>query len=65
MSGIQYTYPMMNSWRKTNYIEDPKIAKRMIWHKDIPKREASNLRKPKGPINQMIRRATRIKDIMI
>jgi hypothetical protein len=27
MSGIQYTYPKMNSLRKTNYIEDPKIAK--------------------------------------
>jgi len=37
MSEIQYTYPMMNSWRKTNYIEDPKIAKRKIWHKDIPR----------------------------
>ena len=65
MSEIQYAFPMKNSWRKTNYIEDPKIAKRMIWHKDIPKSEASNLMIPIGPIKQMIRRATRIKDIMI
>jgi hypothetical protein len=28
MSAMKYTYPMINSWRKTNYIEDPKIAKR-------------------------------------
>ena len=28
MSGMKYTYPtMINRWRKTNYIEDPKIAK--------------------------------------
>ena len=25
---MKYTYPMMNSWRKTNNIEDPKIAKK-------------------------------------
>jgi len=30
MSGMKYTYPTINMWRKTNYIEDPKIAKEMI-----------------------------------
>ena len=62
---MKYTYTMISSWRKTNYIEDPKIAKRIIWHKDIPKSEASNQKIPIGPNNRMIQRATLIKDIMI
>jgi len=58
MSGIQYTYPTINMWRKTNYIEDPKIAKRIVWHKDIHQSEASNQKIPIGTINHMVLPAT-------
>ena len=27
MSGIKYTYPMTNTWRESNCIEDQKIEK--------------------------------------
>jgi len=38
MSAKKYTNTMISSWRKTNYIEDPKIAnKGIVCHKDIPK----------------------------
>ena len=40
-SGMQYTYPMVNTWSKTNYI-DAKDCKRMICHKDITKRDTRN-----------------------
>ena len=32
-SGMQYTYPMVNTWRKTNYIEAQRLQKN-----DMPQR---------------------------
>ena len=50
MSGINYTYPMMNNGRKSNYTEDPKIANKMVYKSLIfSQREASK----KDPTNQM------------
>jgi len=43
VSGIKCTYPMMNTRRKSNYIEDPKIA-------NI--REASNQKDPTNQLNK-------------
>ena len=62
MSANKYKNTMISSWRKTNYIEDPKIAKRIVCHKDIQKREASNQKIPirnkqsHGPSNHMKKR---------
>ena len=75
-SGMQYTYPKVNTWRKTNYIE----AQRLL-ENDMPQRhnkerhkqssnqkipiEASNQRISIEPTRPKILRATWIKDIMI
>ena len=73
---MQYTYPMVNTWRKTNYIEAQRLLK-----EDMPQRhnrqrhkqssdqkipiEASYQKIPIEPTRPMILRATRKKDIMI
>ena len=75
-SGMQYTYPTVNTWRKTNYIESQRLQKN-----DMPQRH--NKERNKQSSNQMIPikasyqnipiestrpkilRATWIKDIMI
>ena len=75
-SGMQYTYPTVNTWRNTNYIEAQRLQK-----KDMPQRhnkernkqssnqkipiEASYQKIPVEPTRPMILRATRIEDIMI
>ena len=33
-SGMQYTYPTVNTWRKTNYIEAQRLQK-----EDMPQRQ--------------------------
>ena len=75
-SGMQYTYPTANTWRKTNYIDAQRLQQ-----KDMPQRhnkernkqssnqkiaiEASNQWISIEPTRSMILRATRINDIMI
>ena len=49
MSGIKYSYPMMNKGRKSNYIEDPKIAKE---------------NRPWGSIKQMKQAIKRSKELL-
>ena len=59
MSAEKYTNTMISSWRKTNYIEDPKIAnKRIVCHKDIQKIEASNQKIPDGTNKHKVLRTT-------
>ena len=54
MSGIKYSYPMMNNGRKSNYTEDPKIENKMVYKSLIfSHREASKKRSDK-PNEQMI-----------
>ena len=75
-SGMQYTYPKVITWRKTNYIE----AQRLL-NNDMPQRhnkernkqssnqkisiEASYQKIPIEPTRPLILWATWIKDIMI
>ena len=53
---------MISSWRKTNYIKDPKIAKRrIVWHKDIQNRSKQSKytvwnKQSHGPSNHMNKR---------
>ena len=47
MSGISYTYPMMNNGRKSNYREDPKIANKMVYKSLIPRRSKKSKRSDK------------------
>ena len=46
-SGMQYTYPTVNTWRKTNYIEAPRLQK-----EDMPQRH--NKERNKQSSNQKI-----------
>ena len=53
MSEINYTYPMMNNGRKSNYIEDPKIANKMVYKSPIfSEREVSNQNDPTNQMNK-------------
>ena len=53
MSGIKYTYPMTNTWRKSNYIEDQKIEKdnkvKKTSTNEASNQMITNLRKRKIP----------------
>ena len=46
-SGMQYTYPTVNTWRNTNYIEAQRLQK-----KDMPQRH--NKRRDTQSSNQRI-----------
>ena len=55
-SGMQYTYPTVNTWRNTNYIEAQRLQKN-----DMPQRhnkernkQSSNQKIPIEASNQMI-----------
>ena len=53
MSEIKCTYPMKIIWRKSNYIEDPKIANKMRTHsKHLHKGERQTRRSEKRVLNK-------------
>src|SRR5664279_330655 len=53
MSEIKCTYPITNIWRKSTYIEDPKIAKKMtILFKTTPKGRKQSKRSEEIVLNK-------------
>ena len=66
-SGMQYTYPTVNTWRKTNYIEAQRLLKNDMpqGHNKERHKQSSNQKIPIEPTRPKILRATRKKDIMI
>ena len=75
-SGMQYTYPTVNTWRNTNYIEAQRLLKNDMpqGHNNERHKQSRNQKIPIEASNQRISiettrpkilRATWIKDIMI
>ena len=53
VSGIKWTYPLTNNKRKSNYIEDPKIAKGGNHSKHLHKGEKQSRRSKTRVLNKM------------
>ena len=54
MSEIKCTYPITNIWRKSTYIEDPKIAKKMTipFKKPLTKERKQSKRSEERVLNK-------------